>query len=418
MLAALLFAAHVRAVVPRTDTPPAQWLAQHAIVLRSTEPTADESDLAPLHPLVADARVVALGDATHGTHEFFSLKQRLVPYLIEHEGFRTVAFEVPYEFDQLDRFVKTGEGDPAAALRIDDYFFWDTQEVLDLILWIRAWNAAGHPAVTVAGIDAIHPAAPTAAVVSYLQGVDPKGAETATTRYNCLNEYWSGNSYLLYDATYHTQCREGVLAVRSEMEAHRDSYERASSHDALEIALHAARVAEQSEESFATSRLNRDAAMGENILWHAGRAKTIVLGHMEHFGRLTYDFIDPRGLKAAGAYATDALGSAYVPIASTTLTGRVTMLAGTPGHYSVGIGDIAPAPPGDVAEILSRAGIPAMIVPLRYVPVWLSGDQAWRVAGTLSRPMIGVQGNLAAGWDAIVYVGSTSATRLLATPYQ
>ena len=104
MLFALLLAASIRhrAMVPPGDPPPQTWLPQHAIALRTTEPTSDDSDLAPVLPLVGNARVVALGDATHGTHEFFTLHNRLAKYLIEHAGFRTVALEGPYDLEALD----------------------------------------------------------------------------------------------------------------------------------------------------------------------------------------------------------------------------------------------------------------------------------------------------------------------------
>lgn len=147
ILAALpLVAQHHRAARPPGS--PAEWLQQHAIKLATTDASADDSDLLPLLPLVANARIVALGDATHGTHEFFTMKERLVPFLIARAGFRVVAFEGPYEFEKLDEFVRTGNGDPAAALRISDYFFRNTQEILDLLYAIRHRR-----------IDGVHPTA-------------------------------------------------------------------------------------------------------------------------------------------------------------------------------------------------------------------------------------------------------------------
>src|ERR1044071_7768150 len=114
MLLGILLAAAIRhrAMVPPGDPPPQTWLPQHAIALRTAEPTSDDSDLAPILPLVGSARVVALGDATHGTHEFFTLHNRLAKYLIEHADFRTVALEGPYNLEALGRYGQTGEGHP------------------------------------------------------------------------------------------------------------------------------------------------------------------------------------------------------------------------------------------------------------------------------------------------------------------
>jgi erythromycin esterase len=404
VILALLLAAALRhrAVVPPADPPPQLWFAQHALPLRTTEPAADDSDLGPLLPLIGNARVVALGDATHGTHEFYSLKLRLVPYLVEHAGFRTVALEGPYDLEALDTFVKTGQGDPAAALSVEAYFFWHIQEALDLVLWIRAWNAAGRPTVSIASIDSVRPLAPTDAVVAYLRGADAGAADRAAARYDCLNDYWTRNSYFATPPEYHEACRDGVRAVRAELEA---------SH-ADEAALHAARVAEQTEEDFATERLSRDAHLAENILWHAARAKTIVIGHMVHFGRLDYDFNGPR-VVPAGTLLTAALGGDYVSFASTTYSGRLSQLLPT----GAAVVDIPPPPPADIAQTLARAAIPAMVVPLHNAPSWLAGRRQWRIAATnapsMARPTFTIEGDLAAGYDAIVYVDTTSATRLL-----
>jgi len=411
---ALLLAAALRhrAVAPPSDPPPQVWFAQHAAPLRTTEPSPDESDLGPLLGLVGDARVVALGDATHGTHEFYTLKLRLVPYLVAHAGFRTVALEGAYDMEKLDTFVKTGEGDPAAALDVDAYFFWHIEEALDLVRWIRAWNAAGNPTVSIASVDSVRPRAPTDAVVAYLRGVDGVAADRAATRYDCLNDYWDRNSYSAFEPEYHADCRAGVLAVRPDMEAHRADYERPTSHDAFETALHAARVAEQTEEDFETQRLSRNSHLAENILWHAARAKTIVIGHMVHFGRLGYDFNGPV-VVPAGKYLTDALGRDYVTFASATYSGRLSQLL----PDGVTVVDIPPPPPADVAQTFARAAMPAMIVPLHNAPSWLAGKRQWRIAATnapsTQKPTFTIQGELVAGWDALIYVETTSATRLL-----
>jgi erythromycin esterase len=376
------------------------------IALRTTEAASDDSDLAPLLPLAGNARVVALGDATHGTHELFTLHNRLAKFLIEHAGFRTVALEGPYDLEKLDAYVKAGEGDPAAALQVEAYFFWHVEEALELVQWIRAWNAAGNPTVSIASIDAVIPNAATAAVVGYLRGADPAAADRAAARYACLDDYWTRSSYIYLPAEYHAQCRDGVLAVRADVEAHRDESE------TFERALHAARVAEQAVEDFDTERLSRDRHLAENILWNAARAKTIVIGHMVHFGRIDYDFNGPV-IVSAGEILAKELGSDYVTVASATYSGRVTILLPT----GPSIVDIVPPPAADVTQTLARGAMPMMIVPLRNAPRWLSGKQQWRIAATnanfAARPTFTINGDLVAGWDALIYVESTSATRLL-----
>src|SRR5687768_1660737 len=135
-LLALLFVAEtsgakMRAVRtgPASDTP-GGWLRSRA--------------LAPAHfpHLIGNARVVALGDITHATHEVYNAKQTLIPHLVA-AGFHTLAFEAPYtEYKALDDYVLHGTGDPASALNLPLYWFWDTNEILSIVEWARAQNAA------------------------------------------------------------------------------------------------------------------------------------------------------------------------------------------------------------------------------------------------------------------------------------
>jgi len=139
---------------------------------------------------------------------------------------------------------------------------------------------------------------------------------------------------------------------------------------------------------------------------------TIVIGHMVHFGRLDYDFNGPV-VVPAGKYLTDALGADYVTFASATYSGRLSQLL----PDGVTVVDIPPPPPADVAQTFARAAMPAMIVPLHPAPTWLACRKQWRIATTNApsreKPTFTIQGELVAGWDALIYVETTSATRLL-----
>src|SRR4051794_17466834 len=75
-----------RAVAPPPPEPAADWLAKHAIPLATTEATGNVDD-APLASIVGGAHVVGLGDATHGTHQFFTVKLRMIQFLVERMGF-------------------------------------------------------------------------------------------------------------------------------------------------------------------------------------------------------------------------------------------------------------------------------------------------------------------------------------------
>jgi erythromycin esterase len=117
-------------------------LGTHAIPLAGVDPDLPDDDLAPLLAHLAGARLIGLGEATHGDHESFQFRSRLVQALVRHRGLRAVLFEAgPVEVDPWDDYV-TGATDARPTGR--DLAFWWTEEVRDLLVWLRSWNAA-HP---------------------------------------------------------------------------------------------------------------------------------------------------------------------------------------------------------------------------------------------------------------------------------
>ena len=146
MIAALVIAAlWIRSIPlePVRATPAAVLpaLAKVAVPLATDDPESDDADLRPLLPLLAHRRVVGLGEVTHGSREFFRLKDRLLRFLVERAGFTTFALEIsPASGALMNNYVKRGEGDPREILRRFEFWTWQTEEVLALAQWMRAWN--------------------------------------------------------------------------------------------------------------------------------------------------------------------------------------------------------------------------------------------------------------------------------------
>jgi len=123
--------------------------------LRGVRAGCGFADLEPLRAIVSSARIVALGEATHGTREFFQLKHRLLEFLVRELGFTAFALEANWpEAQAVDDYVRHGRGDPAAALAGLRFWTWNTEEVLALIEWLRAYNAGGGRPVSFTGFDA------------------------------------------------------------------------------------------------------------------------------------------------------------------------------------------------------------------------------------------------------------------------
>jgi erythromycin esterase len=121
-----------------------RWVAAHAGPVTSTDLDAEPGDLAALRDVVGDALVVGIGASTYGAHEQFALTCRVIRYLVEELGFRSVATEDDWDKGlELNRYVQTGEG-RLEQLLADAGVPWRTREVAELLEWLRAFNAE-HP---------------------------------------------------------------------------------------------------------------------------------------------------------------------------------------------------------------------------------------------------------------------------------
>ena len=167
------------------------WIRQHAISLATSEAEHGFADLQPLKGIVGDAHLVALGEATHGTREFFQLKHRLLEFLASEMGFTIFGIEatMPEAFD-LNEYVLTGVGDPAQALTGLYFWTWNTEEVLDLIRWMRRYNedASHSKKLKFYGFDMQFSPRAAKVVLQYLRRVDPEAAEAATVALAPLTE--------------------------------------------------------------------------------------------------------------------------------------------------------------------------------------------------------------------------------------
>ena len=131
-----------------------EWIRTNAIRLSTTEAGHGFADMQPLKALVGNARIVSLGEATHGTREFFQLKHRMLEFLASEIGFTIFSIEANMpEAYRLNDYVLNGTGDPAELLRGMYFWTWNTEEVLEMIRWMRAFNASGRGRVQFTGFD-------------------------------------------------------------------------------------------------------------------------------------------------------------------------------------------------------------------------------------------------------------------------
>ncbi|HKQ57096.1 MAG TPA: erythromycin esterase family protein, partial [Candidatus Eisenbacteria bacterium] len=160
-----------------------------AIPFDTAEPGHGFRDLEPLKRVIGDARIVALGEGTHGTHEFFQMKHRLTEFLATEMGFTVFGIEANMpEAARLNGYVRDGRGDPRQLLEGLYFWTWNTQEVLDLIEWMRAFNLSGRGRIEFTGFDMQMPDTAAAEVLYFLRRAERAYADSAAAAYALLKE--------------------------------------------------------------------------------------------------------------------------------------------------------------------------------------------------------------------------------------
>ena len=175
---------------PALDPEQFAWLRANAVPFGTDKAGSGFEDLQPLKAMIGDARIVSLGEATHGTAEFFRMKHRLTEFLASEMGFGVFAIEasMPEAF-RLNDYVLRGEGDPKELLRGMYFWTWNTREVLDLILWIRQFNASGKGRMEFLGFDMQEPKVAAENVRTFVAGTDPGYAEELEQAYAGLKSF-------------------------------------------------------------------------------------------------------------------------------------------------------------------------------------------------------------------------------------
>ncbi len=261
---------------PRSTLPDLTWLEANAVPFATDAPGSDFADLLPLAEMIGDARVVALGEATHGTREFFRMKHRVLEFLVREMGFTVFGIEAAWgESLAVNDYVHTGLGDPAARLAGLGFWTWNTQEVLDQIHWMRAHNAgaagSSNP-VSFFGFD-MQSSRPAMDLVSqYLVSADPGSMTVVGPEYDCWRTWSGAATYWIATDSIRQRCRAGVEAVHDLVAERRVEYEAVSSPEAYARALRAARVVVQHEHlhSRRWSEVEpnpRERYMAENAEW-------------------------------------------------------------------------------------------------------------------------------------------------------
>jgi len=354
--------------------------------------TGAAGDYDPLLDLVGDARFVLLGEATHGTAEFYDERARITRRLIEEKGFIAVAVEADWpDAWRVNRYVRGegGDADGRAALSGFERFpawMWRNTSVLEFVEWLRRRNdRAGAGKAGFYGLDLYSLFTSIQEVLRYLDEVDPVAAEETRRRYACFDHYGEDSQHYGYatGVGLSESCQQGVHAALAELQQRAFDYMQAdggagaSSEDAFFYAQQNARLVKNAEEYYRTmfrgrvSSWNlRDSHMAETLdalTRHLSRdgepAKIVVWEHNSHIGDARATEVGGLGEWNVGELARKAYPGQTCLIGFSTYDGHVTAASEWDGPAERK--RVRPALHGSYEELLHQVGLPRYYLNLR-----------------------------------------------------
>ncbi|MGZ3328882.1 MAG: erythromycin esterase family protein, partial [Xanthobacteraceae bacterium] len=309
-------------------------------------------DYDPLVGRIGEARFALLGEASHGTHEFYCERAEITKRLITEKNFVAVAVEADWpDAYRLDRYVRGASDDVDAVEALADFrrfptWMWRNKVVVEFIEWLRAYNDAlpqGAEKVGFYGLDLYSLHASMKAVLRYLEKVDPEAAKKAREGYSCFDHFGEDTQAygLMTRLNLSKSCEEEVVNQLIELQRRAGQFARSGGQfadDELFYAEQNARLVENAEAYYRSVFLEevsswnlRDRHMAETLdalVTHLGRkgrrAKLAVWEHNSHLGDACATEMGQRGELNVGQLTREKYGHEAVLVGFTTHHGTVT----------------------------------------------------------------------------------------------
>jgi protein-L-isoaspartate(D-aspartate) O-methyltransferase len=356
---------------------------------------------------IGDARIVLIGEATHGTSEFYRYRARISRKLIEEKGFNFVAIEADWpDASRIDHYVRHREAPPAEWTAFSRFptWMWRNEEVREFVDWLHQYNAGiedPEQRVGFYGLDLYSLFTSIEAVLGYLDEVDKDAAQVARQRYGCL-EPWQNDPATYGRATAsgrHRECEADVVAMLKELLNKRMDYLERDGARFLD-AVQNARLITNAERYYRTlygayneSWNLRDRHMFETLqalMTHGGEnMKAVVWEHNSHIGDATATDMVERGQLNVGQLCREAYGAEAYLIGFGTHSG--TVAAASDWDAPMEVKTVLPSQAGSWERLCHDTGIPAFSLDLRHSPSDLLSrrlreSQLERAIGVIYRP--------------------------------
>lgn len=423
-------------------------LRDQTVPLETTDPTVPFEQTAIFDRRFADARIVGLGESTHGTREFFQMKDRIIRHLVREEGLRVVAIEanLPEAF-ALDEYVVHGTGDPAKALENIYFWTWNVDSVLALVEWLREFNDGRPPTdcVRFHGFDAQYTAGAIERLRAYFDETGFELPATIQTDLDVIDDSGEHEDEPWERDTYGEAAERVVPALRDQLADSRADLVSASSERDWTRATHLVTVIEQAttfreasqqitdedDEAMRRALRVRDQAMADNVDWLLSSENTdqiALWGHDAHINRSKQpvrdrDIAEP----SMGAHLAERHGRDYVALGFTFGSGTFQALSesGTDsdGETSYELQGQALQSPvaGTIDETFAELDFPVALLDIRGLspanplPAWLDTPHQTFSAGATYDPGSPEEYVneyvFAEAFDALCYVAETTRAR-------
>jgi len=363
-------------VIPPSEQPLSRIIASAAEPFGSIE----TADLKPLLSRIGNARMVLIGEASHGTSEFYRMRDKISRALIETKGFDFVAIEGDWpDAARIDHYVRHREYRPSEWTAFSRFpiWMWRNNEVRAFVDWLRSYNAAHKPTSRIAfhGLDLYSLYDSIRFVLEYLEGVDPNSAKVARERYGCLTPWQSDPAtygHAALTGRYPT-CEADVAHALSDLLQKRQAY---AAHDGERFldAVQNARLVTNAERYYRImyygSRASwnlRDEHMFNTLktllAYHGEHSKGIVWAHNSHIGNAEATEMSARGEHNIGQLCRKEFGQDCYAIGFGTDHGTVAAASEWGGPME--IKDVRPSLNDSVERLCHESETPHFMLGLR-----------------------------------------------------
>ncbi len=380
-----------------------------ALIAQGCEPfeSIDTADLEALMARIGDARLVLLGEASHGTAEFYEMRARITRELIEKKGFNVIAVEADWpDARHIDHYIHGTEPDPLLESKPFSRFptwMWANHSVLDFIHYLKARNQelAASEQVSFYGLDLYSLYASIEVVLNYLQQVDPETAQVARMRYGCLLPWATDPS--LYGQFVITQqyraCEKDVLNMLQDLLKKRMAYSEKDGERFFDAEQNARLVA-NAERYYRTmyyveenSWNQRDQHMFDTLQavlrFKGANAKVVVWEHNSHIGDARATQMSARGELNIGQLVRETYADEAYLIGFGTDHGTVAAASEWGGPMEVK--RVQPSHPDSYERLCHASKVSRFLLPLRQprdplVRKSLLPERLERAIGVIYRP--------------------------------